>query len=173
MLAAVTAAVLLAAVAWAVLGGGLLRAAQPGQPALRGPEAEDFTVPTLDGGTFTLSEQEGKVTVVYIMAYWCGTCIPEARALARLYQEFGPQRLSVLALDVDPTSEPELLRQFRARVGDAPYSWGFDEGGKVVQLYKVRALDSTYIINQRGELVYSDQFSTPYEMLREQLERLL
>lgn len=54
-----------------------------------GKAAPDFSVPTLDGKTFTLSEQRGKPTVIFFMAYWCGSCVPEGTALGQLIQAYG------------------------------------------------------------------------------------
>jgi thiol-disulfide isomerase/thioredoxin len=139
-----------------------------------GPRAADFTVPTLDGGSFTLSFalQQGRPVILYAMAYWCGTCVPEAKALAQLQRKYG-DRISIVALDVDPSSTPEKLRQFRSWVGGADYVWAFDRGSRVSRAYGIRSLDSTFIISQAGRIVYSDAYPTPYETLEEQVKKLL
>jgi peroxiredoxin len=136
------------------------------------PTAPDFTVPTLEGGTFTLSAQRGKPVILFIMAYWCGTCIPEAQALGKLHQQYG-ERLAILALDVDPSSTPEGLRKFRQYAGAPNYVWAFDRDNQVVQAYRIRALDTTFIINQTGEIVYSDAYPTSYGTLAAQITKLL
>jgi thiol-disulfide isomerase/thioredoxin len=137
-----------------------------------GPPAPDFSVPTLDGGTFTLSAHRGRPVVLFIMAYWCGTCVPEAQALARLHQAYG-DRLTIVALDVDPSSTPERLQTFRQWAGEPGYVWAFDQGQRVAQTYRVRALDTTIIINQVGEIVYRDAVPTPYQTLQQQIAQLL
>ncbi len=137
-----------------------------------GPLAPDFTVPTLKGGTFTLSTHRGKPVILYIMAYWCGTCIPEAQALGKLHQTYG-DKLTIIALDVDLSSTPEGLQKLRRYAGTPDYVWAFDSGNRVATAYRVRALDTTYIINQAGEIVYSDAYPTPYEVLAEQITKLL
>ena len=137
-----------------------------------GPPAPDFTVTTLDGGTFTLSAQRGKPVILFVMAYWCGTCVPEAKALARLHRRYG-DRVTIVALDVDPSSTPERLQAFREQVGTPDYVWAFDRGNRVAQAYRVRSLVTTFIINQAGEIVYSDAYPTPYETLEAQIRQLL
>lgn len=134
--------------------------------------APDFTVPTLDGRTFTLSAHRGKPVILFIMAYWCGTCVPEAQALARLHQQYR-DRLTIIALDVDPSSTPERLQRFRQFVGNPDYVWGFDTGNVVARAYRVRALDTTFIISQAGEIVYTDIIPTAYETLEAQVKKLL
>jgi thiol-disulfide isomerase/thioredoxin len=136
-----------------------------------GEIAPDFTVPTLDGGTYTLADQRGKPTIVFFMAYWCGTCIPEAQALARLQQEYG-DRISIIALDVDPTSTPEALARFKQAADDGPYTWAFDTDQRVTQVYEVRSLDTTVILDADGRVVYRDAFITPYQTLREALAQI-
>jgi len=143
--------------------------ASAGQTASPAP---DFTVPTLDGKTFTLSAHRGQPVILFIMAYWCGTCIPEARHLARLHEQYRG-RLTIVALDVDPSSTPERLERFRQIAGNPDYVWAFDPGNAVARAYRVRALDSTFIISQAGELVYTDTIPTSYETLEAQLSKLL
>lgn len=138
------------------------------------PAAPDFTVPTLDGGTFTLSQalRQGRPVVLFFMAYWCGTCLPEARALARLHQELG-DRVAILALDVDPTSTPEALAAFREAAGNPDYLWGFDRDNQVVLAYRVTRLDTTVIIGPDGRVAYRDEVPTSYETLAAQIARVL
>ena len=163
---------LLIVLGWAMLHGPLVPSATRTVQKSGGPPAPDFSVPTLNGGTFRLSDHRGKPVVIFFMAYWCGTCVPEARALAQLHQKFG-DRVTIVALDVDPSSTPERLQGFRAWVGEPDYIWAFDEENRVARAYKVRSLDSTVIINQTGEIVYSDAYPTSYQTLEEQIKKLL
>lgn len=137
-----------------------------------GELAPDFSVPTLAGDSFSLSAQRGRPTVIYIMAYWCATCIPEARALAQIHQEYG-EAVSILALDIDPSSTTEALAQFKQAVGNPDYAWGFDVEQEVVRTYQVPSLDATIILDPEGYVVYRDPYSTPYATLIEALRPYL
>ena len=136
-----------------------------------GDSAPDFTVPTLDGKTFTLSEHRGNPTIIFFMAYWCGTCIPEARALAQIHEEFG-EEVSIVVLDVDPTSSPEALAQFKANAGNPEYIWAFDQGQEVIVGYQIPSLDTTIIVDPNGIVSYRDTYPTPYKTLKEALSEI-
>jgi len=136
-----------------------------------GQVAPDFTVPTLDGGSFSLAEQRGKPTIIFFMAYWCGTCIPEARALTRLQQEYG-DRLSIVAIDLDPSSTPDALNQFKSAADNGAYVWAFDTGQQVTNALQVQALDTTLVLDAEGHIVYRDAYPTAYEILKEALAEL-
>jgi thiol-disulfide isomerase/thioredoxin len=131
-----------------------------------------FSVPTLDGGTFSLADQKGKPTVVFFMAYWCGTCVPEAQALDRIHQEYG-DKVSILALDIDPSSSPQALQRFVQMAGNPSYTFGFDKDNTVLQKFKVRSLDTTIIIDADGNIVYRDSYPTPYKTLKAALEKVV
>ena len=163
---------LLVALGWFVLRGQTPIQAPVDVASGAGPPAPDFTVPTLQGDTFTLSAQRGKPVILFAMAYWCGTCVPEAQALAQLHRRYG-DRVRIVALDVDPSSTPETLQQFRKWVGEPDYVWAFDRDNRVVQAYQIRSLDTTIIINQAGEIIYTDAYPTPFETLEEQIKKLL
>lgn len=138
----------------------------------KGETAPDFSVPTLDGGTFSLTEQRGQPAVVFFMAYWCPTCVSEARALQKLHEEYGDQ-VSILALDVDPSSSPENLQGFLKWAGNPTYPFGFDKDNGVLKKYKVRSLDTTVIIDAGGNIVYRDAYPSSYETLKAELEKLV
>lgn len=152
-------------------GSGGVSVGPAGAPS-KGEAAPDFRVPTLDGGTFSLAEQRGKPTVLFIMAYWCPTCVPEAQALAKIHQEYG-DRVSILALDVDPSSSPDKLQGFVKWTGNPGYTFGLDKDNTVVQKYKIRSLDETFIIDADGNIVYHDSYPTSYDKLKAQLEKLI
>lgn len=136
-----------------------------------GEIAPDFTVATLDGGQFSLSDAQGKPTIIFFMAYWCGTCIPEAQALAQLKQEYGIE-VNIIAIDVDPSSSVDLLSQFKSGSGGGEYVWAFDIDQKVTYSYLVRALDTTLVLDADGYVIYRDEYPTSYETLKSVLESL-
>ena len=159
---------------WGVwLGIGLVLAGCAGLGG-GGAPAPDFSVPTLDGRMFTLSRAlgESKPVVLFFMAYWCGTCVPEARALARLHARYGDQ-VVIVALDVDPTSTPEDLAAFREAAGNPDYIWAFDRDNTVALAYRVTRLDTTVIIDPQGRIVFRDEVPTSYETLATQMARIL
>lgn len=133
-----------------------------------GDIAPDFSVPTLEGETFVLSESRGKPTIIFFMAYWCGNCIPEAQALSRLYQENQGQ-LNVIIIDIDSSSTPELVEQFKQAANGDALTWAFDLDFKVASSYQVNALDTTLILDEKGIIVYRDQVPTSYNTLKSAL----
>jgi peroxiredoxin len=140
------------------------------------PPAPDFAVDTVDGGRFVLSEHRGRAVVVYFMAGWCLSCVPEARALARLYAEYRDRGLEVLAVDAQFDETPADLDRFRRLVGASPppdYRWAIDRELKVVSALGVRSLDTTIVIDPEGRVAYRDEVPTPYEVLRRVVEGVL
>jgi peroxiredoxin len=137
-----------------------------------GDIASDFTVPTLDGAKFTLSEGRGKPTIVFFTAYWCSDCFPKAQKLGQLYQEYSG-RVNIIALDIDPTSTLELLGQFKQAAGNGPFVWAFDSDSKVATAYQVTSTGTTIIIDREGRIVYRGGFPTSYDVLKGELEKLI
>lgn len=135
--------------------------------------APEFSVRTVDGGRFALADYRGRPVILFFMAAWCSPCIFEARALARLHQEYRDRGLEILAVDVDPSETEADVQAFKARgVPEAAYAWALDQGGLLVRAFKVRALDTTVIIGPDGRIVYRDEVATPYETLKEVVEQL-
>ncbi len=119
-----------------------------------------------DGSVFDLAHERGHVVVVYFMAGWCITCIPEASALAKLETRYGAQGVRILAMDVELSEDEAQLASFRAHAGDGRYLWAFDRGFHVAQALDVNSLDSTVVIDRDGRIAFRDSVPTPYDTLQ-------
>jgi len=139
---------------------------------IAGEVAPSFTLASFDGGSVTVPDTDRQATVIFSMAYWCGTCVPEAQALARLRDEFGDV-LRVVLVDIDPSSSPQQLQQFIQAVGTNSLTWAFDTDGSFSRAYGIRVLDTTIILNEDGREVYRDAYPTSYETLKSELERII
>jgi peroxiredoxin len=145
---------------------------QSAPPADR-PAAPDFAIATVGGGRFALAEQRGKPVVVYFMAGWCTSCVPEAQALARLHREYRNRGLEVLVVDVEAGETEADLAGFQRWVGPAEYTWAIDRTGALVRAFQVRALDTTVVIDREGRVAYRDGVPTPDDLLKRVVAEVL
>ncbi len=136
------------------------------------PPIDLQTASFADGSPFHLDKERGHLVVIFFMAYWCPTCVPEAQALAEIQREYGDRGVRILSLDVDQASNEQLLAQFRDRAG-GQYLWGIDRGFRVARALGVQMLDSTVVIDREGRVAYRDGSPTPRETLRAVVETLL
>ncbi len=115
-----------------------------------GYQAPDFTVPTMTGETFTLSDQRGRPLVLNFWATWCPPCraeIPFFQAASRKYNG------QVTVVGVDDGEPIELVAPFASRL-DIAYVIPMDEDGAVSKEYRVHSLPSTFFIDEGGVIRY-------------------
>ncbi len=151
----------------------LASACSPRETAPAGPMAPDFTVRTVDGSDFTLSDHRGKVVVLFAMAAWCPSCTLETRALSRIYREYGDRGVEVLILDVWPEETEAQLLDFKSRAQGGDHFWALDIGNRWASAYQVKSLDTTVIVDRGGRIAYRDGSPTPYKNLKAEVEPLL
>lgn len=139
-------------------------------------QASQFSVQTAsyaDGSVFDLESERGDVVVIYFMAAWCTTCIPEAQALAALHDRYASFGVRILIVDVDTTEDEGDLRGFRDKIAPSSHLWAMDEGSVIAQTFGVRFLDTTIIIDREGKVAFRDAQPTDYETLAAVVEALL
>ncbi|MFA5862685.1 MAG: redoxin domain-containing protein, partial [Candidatus Thermoplasmatota archaeon] len=127
-----------AAVAPAVLGG---KADAP---------APDFSVTTLDGETFHLSEHRGDVVVIDFFATWCASCkITEGQL--RDARAGWDERVQIISIDVDPFETDSEVRSYRNSV-QIPWPVARDTDS-VAQRYGVFELGRVIVVDAQGRVV--------------------
>ncbi len=131
-----------------------------------------FEVTTLDGEPFAVTATPAKPVVLYFMAAWCASCLPEAQALAELQQKYGHDQIDVLVLDVDPGDTAADIQAFREASGLSKH-WAHDAEGRVLKAFQVQALDSTIVIDRDGQIVYRDARPTSLAVLERTIAPLL
>ncbi len=112
------------------------------------PPAPNFTLDTLDGGTFTLSSTRGKPVVLNFWASWCGPCKDEAPVLAELAHRYG-RKLDIVGVN----SQDDIgdARSFAQRYG-LDFTVVHDTG-PVYRKWGLGGLPETFVIAPDGKVV--------------------
>jgi thiol-disulfide isomerase/thioredoxin len=66
----------------------------------------------LDGSTYRIADQKGKVLLVNAWATWCGPCRYEIPELKRLHEEYGDDGLEIVGVSVDMAGAESAVREF-------------------------------------------------------------
>ena len=61
--------------------------ARPAVPSIRGKDAPQFKLPSLDGTIVRSSEFQGKVVMVNFWATWCGPCVRAMPEMQKIHDE--------------------------------------------------------------------------------------
>lgn len=145
------AAILISGAGWIYLSRAEVGSQSPANPpvAKQGFPAPDFDLVDANGKSRRLSELRGRPVIVNVWASWCPPCRAEMPALQRLYQDFQPRGLEILAVNSTSQDTPEAAQAFVAQQG-LTFPVLFDQQGEVKRLYHVDALPSTYFIDAQG-----------------------
>lgn len=144
--------------------------AAPSTGAGVGDELPDFSVECVDGDTFSLSGQRGKVVVINLWATWCAPCVRELPNFDRLLRERG-DGVTVLALHTPP-----VTADVAAYLADYSYSMPFavDGDGSLAEfLGASTVLPQTIILSPDGVVTYNQAGSLSYEELCALTDRAL
>jgi len=110
----------------------------------------DFTVATLDGGTFDGHRLAGKPAVLWFWAPWCPTCLMQARQVNALAADYAGKAtvVGVAGLDTVPA-----MHEFvgMAKVSGFPHL--ADEQGVVWKRFRMTAQSTFVVLDASGAVV--------------------
>lgn len=108
----------------------------------------DFTLTNLQGQSFTLYDNKGKVIVMDFWATWCAPCRTEIPELIKLNNEYKKKGVIVIGIGLD---DKERLADFSRE-----YNINYDilvGTQDIAKRYGVKGIPTTYIIDKKGRIV--------------------
>jgi cytochrome c biogenesis protein CcmG, thiol:disulfide interchange protein DsbE len=134
--------------AFIFLGSGGLAGAGSQPAPVTGSLAPDFRLANLTGGQLALSQLRGRMVIINFWATWCPPCKEEMPLL----QAFANQHSAdTVLLGVNDDEEAPAVQSF-AEDNHLTFPILLDPGGKISDLYRVRAYPSTYFIDMTGKV---------------------
>lgn len=120
-----------------------------------GDEAPDFTVTTIDGEKYTLSEFRGKVVMLQFTASWCRVCREEMPFIESDIWQRHKQDENFVLLAIDRDEPAERVVQFVENIG-ITYPIAPDPESKVFTKYASAEAGVTrnVLIGRDGKIIY-------------------
>lgn len=121
---------------------------------------------------FNPSEYKGKVVLIDFWASWCGPCQKAMPFFNSLHNERQKNGFEVVAINVD--EDKEIARQF-LESHPVDYPMFFDPDGQCPEIYQVKAMPSSYLIDKTGKVrhIHLGFRDGDEALLREQIQALL
>ncbi len=119
-------------------------------PDLVGQTAADFTLQSLDGKPYRLSEMKGKPVLLDFWATWCGPCRKSMPAVEKVTKDYKDQGLVVLGINA--AEERDSVVEFLKKMPMA-YPGVLSGDSSVLKDYQVGALPTFVLIGGDGKIV--------------------
>jgi peroxiredoxin len=124
-----------------------LRSVQVGQ------QAPDFTMPTIDGKTITLSSLRGKYVMLDFWASWCQPCRQENPNIAKAYNTYKDRNFTIVGISLDKDAAA-----WKQAVMQDGLSWTHgselnDFASQTVRAYQVDQIPSSFILDPQGKII--------------------
>ncbi len=115
-------------------------------------DAPDFTLETMEGDPYTLSDHRGKVVVLNFWATWCAPCRKEIPDFMELHEEMKDDGVTFAGISLDEEGWDEV----RPYANDMEINYPIMvDNGSVAQDYgPIRSIPTTFIINKKGQVEY-------------------
>ncbi|MCP4598868.1 TlpA disulfide reductase family protein [Neptuniibacter sp.] len=106
----------------------------------------------VEGQQVSLSEYKGKVVLLNFWATWCPPCIEEMPSMQRLREQLDGKPFEIVAVNVgeDSAAVSSFLMELSS---DLTFPILLDEEGKSFGELGLRALPTTILFDQNGEVV--------------------
>ena len=123
-------------------------------PVAAGQSAPHFVALTLDAvpARRSLDDYAGQPLLLNVWATWCDPCREEMPGLQRLYQDYRPRGLRIVAVSIDDPGNEPLIREF-VREHGLTFDILRSPGSEIMTQYLVRGVPETFLISPKGEIV--------------------
>jgi len=120
-------------------------------PAALATKAPVFELPG-DSGTVSLKEYRNQVVFVDFWASWCVPCKYSFPWMNEMQERYGKDGLKVIGINVD--KDKAMAKKFLEHV-PASFDIAYDPEGEIADLYSLKVMPSSYLIDRDGNLVHA------------------
>ncbi len=119
------------------------------------PEAiANADIKMIDGTSYKIADQKGKVILINMWATWCGPCREEMPSLVEMHEKYKDQGFEVIGLDSDESESIEMIKDF-AKEQKLNYPLGYADSALFRQFVKISGLQGipqSILINREGKM---------------------
>ena len=120
-------------------------------PAALATKAPVFELPG-DSGTVSLQKYRNQVVFVDFWASWCVPCKYSFPWMNEMQERYGKDGLKVIGINVD--KDKAMAKKFLEHV-PATFDIAYDPEGEIADLYSLKVMPSSYLIDRDGNLVHA------------------
>lgn len=125
---------------------GIITVACGSREQAKQSDTADFTLYSIDGVEYTLSEFKGQVVVIDFWATWCPPCRNSIPVFIRLYQKYHEQGFTILGISLD--NDEQALRDYSKQM---KISYPVLIGNKeIAKAYQVSGIPKTIFLDKKG-----------------------
>ena len=124
----------------------------PAMAETLGQALPDFTVATIDGGSFTLSEalKDHDMVLINLWATWCPPCEMEFPYMELAYEQYS-DRVAVLGLSVEPNDTTEKLQAYADSHG-LTFPVGSDTEVNLANVFQIETIPTSIVVDRFGNV---------------------
>jgi thiol-disulfide isomerase/thioredoxin len=130
-------------------------------------EQAGFTLPGLDGKTYSRESLRGKVVLLNFWATWCPPCRKEMPDLEKLYQSFASRGFVVLAVSDENRDTIEKFLQGKGYT----FPILLDPGKEAEATFQVDGIPKSFVFDRQGRLVAQSIDMRTERQFREMLKQ--
>jgi cytochrome c biogenesis protein CcmG, thiol:disulfide interchange protein DsbE len=121
-------------------------------PVNVGSQAPDFRAKMLGSKEYkTMADYKGQAIILNVWATWCGPCKDELPSLQRLYSEYGPKGLKLVAVSIDDFVSEDSIRAFTKNFG-ITFEVLHDSTHAIERVYQTTGYPETFVIGPEGTI---------------------
>lgn len=118
-------------------------------PQVRAEGMIDFTLSSLNGKQYSISDFRGKKVVLNFFATWCPPCRAEIPDFERFYQS---KKDSIVTIGIDIQEDKVAVKEFANSIG-ITYPVLLDSDGKIASSFGIEGIPTTFLLDENGKLI--------------------
>ncbi|MFC4402778.1 redoxin domain-containing protein [Gracilibacillus xinjiangensis] len=134
-----------------------------------GDKAPGFELQSTTGDFIRLSDYKGKKVMLNFWATWCPPCRAEMPDMEKFYQD---SDIEILAINLVETESRFQNIQAFLEENQLTFPILLDNGNQASDLYRIRPIPTTYLIDSHGVIQYHTYGPMDYEMMMNEYEKL-